>query len=62
MFCCVDAFYQSTFSSSGIQTKTIVDVLQHGLDVVCLKGNLEGIPVEMLQGWLFIARTLLANS
>lgn len=49
-----DVFINPLPGSSGIQTKTI-DALSFGLNVVCFAGNVEGLPMNILNNKCFVA-------
>ena len=53
-YAAADVFINPLAASSGVQTKTM-DALQHGLNVVCFAGNIEGVPMELVQAKMFIA-------
>ena len=53
-YAAADVFINPLAASSGVQTKTM-DALQHGLNVVCFAGNIEGVPMQLVQAKMFIA-------
>ena len=53
-YAAADVFINPLAASSGVQTKTM-DALQQGLNVVCFAGNIEGVPMQLVQAKMFIA-------